>query len=64
MREFIDGHRCNAICRHLSLPEVVSTAATTAVAPVHGIRTTTMQRVSMPMAFCGLAIAEESDADY
>ena len=64
MQEFIDRHRCNAICRDLKLPEVVGTTATTAHAPVHGRLTVASRRVSMPTALCAVAIAEEADADY
>lgn len=41
MRDFLEGHRCNAICRHLQLPAPVTNGITDApgpvyVPPVHG----------------------------
>ncbi|CAM9377138.1 unnamed protein product [Ectocarpus sp. 12 AP-2014] len=65
MRDFLEGHRCNAICRHLALPETAAAAAAIPpYAPVHGSRSTTAssrRSMPLPVAFCGLAIVEESD---
>ena len=39
MRQFLESHRCNAICRHLNLPlpdNHGSGRATPAYVPVHG----------------------------
>lgn len=66
MRDFLKGHRCNAICRHLGLPEPAPAAppsTTRAYAPVHGNLTWTTTAARRPLppvpAFCGLVIAEE-----
>ncbi|CAN0389307.1 unnamed protein product [Pylaiella littoralis] len=71
MRDFLEGHRCNAICRHLGLPQPATTAtsSTTAAsryAPVHGNLATPLRRTMPPVApaFCGVVIAEEEyDSD-
>lgn len=71
MRDFLEGHRCNAICRHLNLPEPIVTPAPPAArtyVPVHGSTTSTSSRRPMPTGvvtgFCGLAIVEESGDDW
>lgn len=68
MRDFLEGHRCNAICRHLGLPEPVTTEPPPIprqYVPVHGNLTTASRRPLPPVpAFCGLVIAEEEyDSD-